>query len=34
MIRRTRVHLDDIQALGHFLELEVVLNDGEPAERV
>jgi predicted adenylyl cyclase CyaB len=32
MIGRTRVHLDDVQDLGHFLELEVVLNDGEPAE--
>ncbi len=32
MIGRTRVHLDRVQDLGHFLELEVVLNDGEPAE--
>lgn len=32
MIGRTRVHLDDVKGLGHFLELEVVLNEGEPAE--
>ena len=32
-VGRTRVHLDSVQDLGHFLELEVVLNDGEPAER-
>jgi predicted adenylyl cyclase CyaB len=32
MVGRTRVHLDDVQDLGHFLELEVVLDDGEPAE--
>jgi predicted adenylyl cyclase CyaB len=29
---RTRVHLDEVEALGHFLELEVVLREGEPAE--
>ena len=32
MIGRTRVHLDRVQDLGHFLELEVVLSDGESAE--
>ena len=32
LVGRTRVHLDDVQDLGHFLELEVVLNDNEPAE--
>ena len=32
LVGRTRVHLDDVQDLGQFLELEVVLNDGEPAE--
>lgn len=26
---RTRVHLDDVEGLGAFLELEVVLRDGE-----
>ena len=28
---RTRIHLDRVEALGHFLELEVVLADGEAA---
>jgi predicted adenylyl cyclase CyaB len=32
MIGRTRIHLDRVQDLGHFLELEVVLSDGESAE--
>ena len=32
LIGRTRVHLDDVEQLGHFLELEVVLADGEAAE--
>jgi len=27
---RTRIHLDDVEGLGSFLELEVVLADGEP----
>lgn len=31
MIGRTRVHLDEVEALGSFVELEVVLNDDEPA---
>jgi len=31
LIGRTRVHLDDVEGLGHFLELEVVLADDEPA---
>jgi predicted adenylyl cyclase CyaB len=30
-VGRTRVHLDRVEALGHFLELEVVLTEGEPA---
>lgn len=30
MVGRTRIHLDDVRGLGHFLELEVVLADGEP----
>lgn len=29
---RTRIHLDEVQGLGHFLELEVVLEDGESAD--
>jgi adenylate cyclase class IV len=29
---RTRIHLDEVEGLGHFLELEVVLRDNEAAE--
>jgi predicted adenylyl cyclase CyaB len=29
---RTRIHLDRVEDLGHFLELEVVMADGEPSE--
>jgi predicted adenylyl cyclase CyaB len=32
MIGRTRVHLDRVVGLGDFLELEVVLEEGEPSE--
>ncbi len=32
LVGRTRVHLDRVEGLGHFLELEVVLTDGEPSE--
>ena len=33
LVGRTRVHLDRIEALGEFLELEVVLGDEEPMEQ-
>ncbi len=29
---RTRIHLDRVEGLGDFLELEVMLEDGEPVE--
>ena len=29
---RTRIHLDRVEDLGHFLELEVVMAEDEPAE--
>ena len=32
LVGRTRVHLDRVEGLGPFLELEVVLEDGEPAQ--
>jgi predicted adenylyl cyclase CyaB len=32
LVGRTRIHLDVVENLGHFLELEVVLRDDEPAE--
>jgi predicted adenylyl cyclase CyaB len=32
MVGRTRVHLDQVKHLGHFLELEVVLQEGESPE--
>ena len=32
IVGRTRVHLDRVEGLGEFLELEVVLKDGEPTE--
>ena len=33
LVGRTRVHLDRVEGLGHFLELEVVMVDDEPAEQ-
>ena len=32
LVGRTRVHLDRVENLGHFLELEVVLSEGEGPE--
>ena len=31
LVGRTRVHLDAVEGLGRFVELEVVLDDAEPA---
>ena len=32
LVGRTRVHLDRVRDLGHFMELEVVLDESETAE--
>jgi predicted adenylyl cyclase CyaB len=32
LVGRTRVHLDSVEQLGHFLELEVVLAEDEPSD--
>lgn len=32
LVDRTRIHLDTVENLGHFLELEVVLAEGERSE--
>lgn len=29
MVGQTRVHLDDVEGLGHFMELEVVMQEGQ-----
>jgi predicted adenylyl cyclase CyaB len=29
LAKKTRIHLDEVEGLGHFMELEVVLSDGE-----
>ena len=29
LVGQTRVHLDDVDGLGHFMELEVVMKDGQ-----
>ena len=33
LVGRTRIHLDEVESLGSFLELEVVLADNEAPER-
>lgn len=32
LVGRARIHLDKVEGLGHFLELEVVLDEGEPTD--
>ncbi|XP_054715872.1 uncharacterized protein LOC129225306 [Uloborus diversus] len=33
MYERTRIHVDDVEHLGHFMELEVMLNEDETLEQ-
>jgi predicted adenylyl cyclase CyaB len=33
LVGRTRIHLDEVEGLGCFVEIEVVLGDGEGVER-
>jgi predicted adenylyl cyclase CyaB len=33
LVGRTRVHLDEVEGLGRFIELEVVLEGDEPMEQ-
>ena len=34
IVQHTRVHLDQVEGLGHFIELETVLEDGADADEV
>jgi predicted adenylyl cyclase CyaB len=32
LYEQTRIHIDDVEGLGHFVELEVMLQDNQPTE--